>query len=63
MESMNTVIPRPYVKCQWNVGQASEEIGVILVKLIVYSGKLPSRPVDNNPNFAAWAYLGVGLLG
>ena len=32
----------------------SEQNCVILVKLLDYSGKLPSAPVKNKPNFAAW---------
>ena len=34
-------------------GRASEKLGVILVQLIDYSGKLPSGPVKCNPKFAA----------
>ena len=37
---------RKRIKCQWNFGRASEKFGVILVKLIDYSGKLPSGPVE-----------------
>ena len=40
-------------KCQWDFGRASDKFGVILVKLIDYSGKLPSGPVGKNPKFAA----------
>ena len=43
----------PEDKCQWNFGRASGKFGVILVKLIDYSGKLPSGPVGKNLKFAA----------
>ena len=33
------------------------KIGVILVKLIDYSCKVPSGPVIQNPKFAAWEYM------
>ena len=36
---------------------SSETIGVIFIKLIDYSGKLPSGPVKKNPKFAACVYI------
>ena len=35
----------PGAKCRWKSGRANENIGVIFIKLIEYSGKLPSGPV------------------
>ena len=40
----------------------ASRIGLILVKLIYYSGKLPTWPVEKNHKFAACNVLGVNRL-